>query len=312
LNINRYYKHKPVFIVLLFLVLMFGYTWYPALGRADTATPLTTGSQAQGGLSFSITESAPGAFAARPLGTVGVLLIECPAGVNFSDLPEINVVGDLELDRTGTRLNTPDRNQLFIPINKSSTVASTINFNQVKLTVDRTVPEGPVVFRIGGSSLDWESAQSGTANTVMRVTVAKDAVATVTTPAPVEQSAEAGFTIGDAQFILNGVSRSMDLAPYIKDGRTFVPLYYAAQGLGIAESNIFWDAKMQTVTLIKGDKLVQVQIGSTSLLVNGAEITLDVAPEIRNGRTCLPVALLAQVLGETATWDAASQTLVIE
>ena len=40
-----------------------------------------------------------------------------------------------------------------------------------------------------------------------------------------------------------------------------------------------------TVTLIKGDRVIQVKIKSKVMLINGASITMDVAPEIKSGRT---------------------------
>ena len=60
----------------------------------------------------------------------------------------------------------------------------------------------------------------------------------------------------------------MDVAPYIKDSRTYMPLRFVAEAMGVTESNIIWDAVGQTVTLMKGDKVVQVKIGSNVLLIN--------------------------------------------
>ncbi len=265
----------------------------------------------RGGISFTVTEGGPGAFAARPLGYQGRLLIKCPAGVSFSSMPGITVTGDLKLDIAGARLNEPANDQLTISVLQSSTVTSTIQFNNVLLTLDRTVPEGNVTLKVGGSAIDWSGAVAGPELSI-QVPAARVTIGGVVTPAPSEQNAEAQFTIGVNSFILNGGETAMDVPPYIKDGRTFVPLYYAAQALGISEEGIVWDQEKQTVTLMKGLKLVQLQIGNDTMLFNGASISLDAAPEITNGRTCLPVALLAKALGETATWDAASQTIEIK
>ena len=103
----------------------------------------------------------------------------------------------------------------------------------------------------------------------------------------------------------------MDVAPYIKDGRTFLPLRYIANAAGVADSDITWDPATQEVTISKGGRLVQVTIGSTTMLINGKAVTMDVAPEISNGRTCLPFAWVAQALGANITWDATTQTVTV-
>lgn len=265
----------------------------------------------QYGISFSITEGGPGAFAARPLGYQGRVIIKCPAGVSFAGTPEISVAGDLRLDIAGARLNEPANDQLTIFVLRSSTETSTIKFDKVLLTLDRTVPEGNITLMVGGSAIDWSGAGPGSELSI-QVPVSRVTIGGVVTPAPSEQNAEAQFKIGINSFILNGAETPMDVSPYIKDGRTFVPLYYAAQALGISEEAIVWDQERQTITLMKGLKLVQVQIGNKTMLFNGAGISLDAAPEITSGRTCLPVALLAKALGETATWNDANQTIEIK
>ncbi len=117
------------------------------------------------------------------------------------------------------------------------------------------------------------------------------------------------FTIGSTSYTLNGNSVTMDVAPYIKDGRTFLPLRYVAEAAGVADSGITWDPATQEVTINKGGRQVQVTIGSTTMLINGEAVTMDAAPEITNGRTCLPFAWVAQALGANITWDAAAQTV---
>jgi hypothetical protein len=119
------------------------------------------------------------------------------------------------------------------------------------------------------------------------------------------------FKIGASSFTVNGTVYKTDVAPYIKDGRTFLPLRYIANAAGIADSGIMWDPATQEVTISKGERLVQVTIGSTTMLINGQAITMDVAPEITDGRTCLPMAWVAQALGASITWDATAQTVTI-
>ena len=139
-------------------------------------------------------------------------------------------------------------------------------------------------------------------------------IANVITPAPQETGKIAGkseFVIGTASYKLNGVEQSMDVAPYIKDSRTYMPIRYVANAMGIADANILWDEAAQTVTLSRASTFVQVKIGSKTMLVNGIAITLDVAPEISSARTMLPVSHIARAFGANVEWDAATQTVTI-
>ena len=67
---------------------------------------------------------------------------------------------------------------------------------------------------------------------------------------------------------------------YIKDNRTYLAIRDIGAACGIDQSNIIWDGSKNTVTLMKGDKVVQMTIGSKTLLINGAAVTMDVAPEV--------------------------------
>lgn len=90
-----------------------------------------------------------------------------------------------------------------------------------------------------------------------------------------------------------------------------VPVRFAANAVGVADSNIMWDAAAKKVTVIKGDRVVQMTIGSKVMLINGAAITMDAAPEIVNGRTMLPVRFLGQALGADFVWDPNAQTVTV-
>ena len=142
-------------------------------------------------------------------------------------------------------------------------------------------------------------------------TAAQANVANVTTSASPGGAGTSVFTIGATSYTLNGNSVSMDVAPFIQDSRTFLPLRYVANALGVADSNIMFDAASQKVTIIKGSMVVQLTIGSTTMLLNGAAITMDTAPVIISGRTCLPVAWVAQALNASVVWDATAQTVTI-
>jgi hypothetical protein len=95
----------------------------------------------------------------------------------------------------------------------------------------------------------------------------------------------------------------MDVEPYVKDGRTYIPVRYLAYSLGVAEDDIKWSQQDQTVTITLNDTVVILTIGNNVMLVNGEKVTMDVAPEIVDNRTMLPARWVAEALGATVEWD---------
>lgn len=120
------------------------------------------------------------------------------------------------------------------------------------------------------------------------------------------------FVIDSTTYLSDDISNTMDAAPFIKDGRTLVPVRYLALALGVSDSNIKWDAGLQEVTLIKGSTIITLNIGQASYLVNGQLTPMDVAPLIKEGRTYLPALYVATALDYNVEWVAATQTVLIK
>jgi len=120
------------------------------------------------------------------------------------------------------------------------------------------------------------------------------------------------FTVDSRQYTLWGTAKEMDVAPYIEDSRTYVPIRYAAYAMGLTDSDIVWDEAARVVTLTKGGSTVKLFVGSYNMWVNGIPTPMDVVPEIRAGRTFLPVAWVAGAFRQTAIWDASAATITIE
>ncbi len=232
------------------------------------------------------------------------LILDLPDGVKFSKNPTVEVTeGNLKLKEYDISLRN-NNNQLVIPINKTSDEASTIVISDIEYTLDRTVPEGDVKVLLTGNAVD----QTLPADEAVVVV----ANATTVTPAPGDYKNKVVFTIDSSTYKVNDVEYTMDVAPYIKGDRTYMPVRYVANAIGISDSNIFWDPVKKSVTLMKGDKVVQLTIGSNQLLVNGAAITMDVAPEIVSDRTMLPARWVAQAFGASVLWDEATREVTIE
>lgn len=89
---------------------------------------------------------------------------------------------------------------------------------------------------------------------------------------------------------------TMDVEAYIKDGRTMLPIRYVAQALGY---NVTWNDVARTASFSDGKRIVIVNIDSRDFYVDGVKNTFSVDPEIKDGRTMLPVSDIGKALGMT-------------
>ncbi|MEW6572095.1 MAG: copper amine oxidase N-terminal domain-containing protein [Bacillota bacterium] len=268
----------------------------PVTAEAEKVNIQPLGSNQAAG-KIVIKEAADGALKAN---TNSVLVLELPMGVEWSTAPDVDVTeGDLDLGTVSI-----DGAELTIDIDGESDVASTIEITKIKYDVDNRAAAGDIKVEI--------KTQDGTGDEYFD-DAEDDAIATVVNAAIVSATKrDSSFVIGSTTYTVNGEEQTMDVAPYIKDGRTFLPVRYAALACGVDEGNIIWDGAKKTVTLIKGDRVVQMTIGSKAMLINGASVTMDVAPEIvAPGRTMLPLRFVGQALGATVNWDEANQTVTM-
>ncbi|NMC27871.1 MAG: copper amine oxidase N-terminal domain-containing protein [Syntrophomonadaceae bacterium] len=119
------------------------------------------------------------------------------------------------------------------------------------------------------------------------------------------------FTLGSNLYSLRGSTQVMDVAPYAKNNRTYLPVRYVAYTMGLTDDQIRWSPLVpNTVTLTNGTTTVILNIGSPIMYKNGTHMMMDVAPEVSKYRTCLPIAWVAQAFGYTATWDGALKVTI--
>lgn len=56
---------------------------------------------------------------------------------------------------------------------------------------------------------------------------------------------------------------------------------------------------------------MELTIGSNILTLDGVEERMDVAPDVQNNRTMLPIRAIAEAAGADVDYDAATQTMII-
>lgn len=91
-----------------------------------------------------------------------------------------------------------------------------------------------------------------------------------------------------------------DVAPYIKNSRTYVPIRFIAEELGF---DVKWDAKTKKVSMSGGKSTVELTIGSKTMLVNGKKVKLDAPAEIKDQRTFVPLRAIAEAFGKKVEYS---------
>jgi uncharacterized protein YjdB len=110
------------------------------------------------------------------------------------------------------------------------------------------------------------------------------------------------LSIGSRNYMVNNESRLMDVAPFIWDDYTMVPLRFIAEALG---AQVGWDDASRTVTIIYEGRELK--------LVIGQNVTdMPIAPLIRNDRTFVPTRYIMEYFGATVDWDEASKTVTVK
>lgn len=122
---------------------------------------------------------------------------------------------------------------------------------------------------------------------------------------------EAHLWIGKTECIVNKQEFSLDAVPFRDQvtGTTMLPLRFMGDLLG---AEVTWRGSDQTVIFTIGDKIVQLNIGRTTALVNGEPVKLAVAPANIGGRTMVPLRFVSENLGAGVFWHPDEGEIVIQ
>ncbi|WP_047150877.1 copper amine oxidase N-terminal domain-containing protein [Aneurinibacillus tyrosinisolvens] len=249
----------------------------------------------------------------------GFVVVYLPAGVTYASKPKVEVIdGDLKIDESPVEMVKAESSQfdaLKFNIKSESTKPSKIRISNVKLTVDRTVAEGPMEAKIAGYGLSHPQNSLD-----FNVTTGSSfKYATVAIPAAGDKkdtglygnsNTHSLFTLNSKTYKVDHVEKTMDVAPYVKNGRTYLPIRYVAEVLGIPESNVNWDQATKTVTLHREDRIVQLVLGSKKMKINGVEMTIE-GVEVKDNRIMIPIRYVGQAFDAKVEWDQAANTVTV-
>ena len=105
---------------------------------------------------------------------------------------------------------------------------------------------------------------------------------------------------------VDGIQISFDQQPIIQDDRTLVPLRGVFEALG---ATVYWNNDTRSVTAYKDGTTVELAIGSSTMYVNGQPRYLDVAGQIINDRTMVPLRAISEAFGAIVYWDNDTRTV---
>lgn len=117
-----------------------------------------------------------------------------------------------------------------------------------------------------------------------------------------EQHPTLEMWINSTEYKIGGKAATMDVAPFIQNGRTFVPVRFLGEAFSAAAD---WSSHPETgrteeVTLESEEILLKMKIGAYEMTVQNKAtgttetFSLDVAPQIVNNRTYLPFRAIGE------------------
>ena len=142
--------------------------------------------------------------------------------------------------------------------------------------------------------VNTETKDDGSADTAKNFTL--NGIAAVTFGDKVTTASDsATLVIGSNVFFVNGKVVTSDVAPFIQNGRTFLPVRALAEALG---AEVEFDTATNKVTIKGNGVTAEMTLGSTIMTVNDEVVTMDTAAfATAEGRTVIPVRYAAQALG---------------
>ncbi|MCW2279408.1 copper amine oxidase N-terminal domain-containing protein [Heliophilum fasciatum] len=133
---------------------------------------------------------------------------------------------------------------------------------------------------------------------------------------PADQLIISKFKIGSTAYTVNGEQRQIDVAPYIKDGRTMMPVRFTAYAMGVDDSGIKPKPAGSGAVITRKDvsganDVVGLTTGSL-VVESGGMYTKDVvAPEIVQDRLFVPLRTVVQGLGGVAFFNTDTQEVTV-
>lgn len=122
-------------------------------------------------------------------------------------------------------------------------------------------------------------------------------------------SANVVMVAGQKSITVNGKKQSMDVAPLIKDGTTYIPIKYVVDNFG---GQAAWNQTAKKITVTRGTTVLELTVGKKEFRLNGDAQKASVSPVIVDGRTLVPLRLVSEQLGIRVNWEQNTKSITLE
>ena len=265
--------------------------------------------------------------------------------MEFEDASKVEVTeGNIDVDVKIT--DGKDKAQLKLTVKDESTEASTIVISGLELYLDRTLPVGGYALKNIGTFSDdlienengylrhevnnilWENSSEdkrlydvdseydvpGDGLFKYKAVTVNDSYVDVITSARDQDDSTTNkkiiITVGASTMAVGTETVNLDAPAYINsENYTMLPVRAISEAFG---ATVNWDAASRTVTVLSGQRIISMTIGSRTMYINGTPVAMNTTAAIVNDRTFIPVRDLANSLGISAiNWTEASGTVTL-
>ena len=116
------------------------------------------------------------------------------------------------------------------------------------------------------------------------------------------------FAEDQVKIYVNNENVSLDVEPFIENGRTLIPLRGVFEKLG---AKVDWNKNLQEVVIMDDNNEIEMLLGKDKVMVNGIIKDIDVPTRMINSRTFAPLRFIAENLGHDVKWDENTRTVYI-
>lgn len=115
--------------------------------------------------------------------------------------------------------------------------------------------------------------------------------------------------IGKNRAFVNGKEIKLDTSPFIKNGRTYVPLRFISESIG---GSVYWDGNEKKVMITLYDVSLTMWVNKTNYYVNSIPYVMDSPPLLLPpGRVFVPIRVVSESLGASVSWYDKEKKIII-